>query len=163
TEAYVRALYEQALKHDREGRLPGAAYGHLAAIAAAESGGHSDLLARALRQLALVRHRQGEPDTARELCERSYQTALALADTEPAGEALNTLAGFQLEAGALDAARDTYGRALELCGGQQRLRARIEQNLGVLANIQGDLDGALAHYTRSLEASRNLADDRGTA
>jgi len=163
TAHFARALYEEALKHDREGRLSDAAHGQLVAIAAAESGGHTELLARALRQLALIRHRQGEPDAARELCERSYRTALEREDTEAAGEALNTLAGFQLEVGALDAARSTYGRALELCGEHQRLRARIEQNLGVLANIQGDHDGALAHYTRSLEASRSLADDRGTA
>jgi putative nucleotidyltransferase with HDIG domain len=160
---YARALCEEALKHDREGRLSDAAHGYLAAIAAAESDGQDELLAQALRQLALVRHRQSEPDAARELCERSYRTAFRLSDTGPAAEAFNTLAGFELEGGALEAARSTYARALELCGEHHLLRGRIEQNLGVLANIQGDLDGALAHYTRSLEASRSLADDRGTA
>jgi putative nucleotidyltransferase with HDIG domain len=160
---YARALYEEALKHGGDGRLTDAAHGYSAVITAAEAAGEDELLAQALRQLALVQHRQRDPDAAWDLCERSYRTALRLSDMGPAAEALNTLAGFELEGGSLEAARSTYRRALELCGGYELLRGRIEQNLGVLSNIQGDLEGALAHYTRSLEASRSLADDQGTA
>jgi putative nucleotidyltransferase with HDIG domain len=48
------------------------------------------------------------------------------------------------------------GHIRELC-------ARVEQNLGILANIQGDLDEALARYGRSLEAYRESGDEHGCA
>src|SRR5438270_492951 len=41
--------------------------------------------------------------------------------------------------------------------------ARAPQNLGILANIQGDFDEALARYGRSLEAYCESNDDHGRA
>jgi putative nucleotidyltransferase with HDIG domain len=100
---------------------------------------------------------------ARELCHRGYDVALAADHQILAAEALNALAGFELESGALPEARDMYRRALELGGASLELRATVEQNLGILANIQGDLDDALTHYQRSLDASRSIGDEQGCA
>src|SRR2546422_8366167 len=44
-----------------------------------------------------------------------------------------------------------------------RSRARVQQNLGILANIQGDLDEAVARYERSLAAYRDCGDPHGCA
>ena len=65
---------------------------------------------------------------------------------------MNCLAGFELEQAAYDSARRLFSTALELGGTSARLRGRMEQNLGVLANIRGDLDEAQAHYQGALDA-----------
>src|SRR6185436_12065904 len=54
-------------------------------------------------------------------------------------------------------------RVLDLGGASQALRARAEQNLGIVANIQGQLSEAVARYERSLDAYRNCGDEHGCA
>ena len=133
------------------------------AIDAAERAGQPALLAEALRRLAVVCHHRDERARARVLCERSYRTASDLGDRVLAAEALNTLAGFDVESGSIEEAREKFYRALELGGSSAQLRGRTEQNLGVLANIQGSLVQALSHYQRSLQAFESTGDDRGCA
>src|SRR5881628_4191554 len=53
--------------------------------------------------------------------------------------------------------------ALELGGSNREVRARVEQNLGILANIRGDLHEAIARYERSLDAYRDCGDEHGCA
>ena len=54
-------------------------------------------------------------------------------------------------------------RRLALGGQSRELWARVEQNLGILANIQGELYEALTRYGRSLEAYRGAGDEHGCA
>lgn len=133
------------------------------AIDAARSDGERGILAEALRRLAVVHYHRDLPGLARELCERSHQTALEIGDAVLAAEALNSLAGFDFESGQIEAARERFYRALELGGASAELRGRTEQNLGILANIQGRLAEALAHYQRSLVAFESSGDERGCA
>ena len=134
-----------------------------AAIEAAEREGERRILAESLRRLGVVHRYRDEPARARELCERSYRTASDLGDAVLAAEALNALAGFDFESGAIEAAREKFYRALELGGANAELRGRTEQNLGILANTQGALVEALAHYQRSLQAFQSTGDERGCA
>src|SRR3989442_10393105 len=120
-----------------------------AAIVAAERAGEHWVRAEALGRLAVVRHRRGDSADARELCRRSHAVSRHAGDTVLAGEALNTLGGIDLETDAIADARQHFLRALELGGQSRELRARVEQNLGILANIQGDFDEALARYRRA--------------
>ncbi len=136
---------------------------YTAAIEAAERDGERKVLAEALRRLGVVCHHRDERVRARELCERSQRTANEIGDTLLAAEALNALAGFDFESGAIQAAREKFYRALELGGASAELRGRTEQNLGILANIQGSLAEALTHYQRSLQAFESAGDDRGCA
>ncbi len=119
--------------------------------------------AEALRRLAVLHHHRNERDQARELCSRSHAIAHQTGNQVLAGEALNVLAGFAFESGAMDEARDRYQEALDLGGADPSLRGRIEQNLGILANIQGDHADAMAHYQRSLEGFEASADQKGRA
>jgi putative nucleotidyltransferase with HDIG domain len=137
--------------------------GYSGAIEAAEREGEPAILAESLRRLGVVYHQRDEPGRARELCERSYRTASDLGDSVLAAEALNALAGFDFESGAIAAAREKFYQALELGGANAELRGRTQQNLGILANIQGALAEALAHYQRSLQAFESIGDDRGCA
>ena len=70
--------------------------------------------AEALRRLAVLHHHRNERDIARELSNRSYAIALEIGDQVLAGEALNVLAGFAFESGAMEEARARYQEALEL-------------------------------------------------
>ncbi|HYT03837.1 MAG TPA: HD domain-containing phosphohydrolase [Gemmatimonadales bacterium] len=162
----VRAAAD--LLHDARAReqaacIPEAITCYEAAIAAAAPSADHAVLAEALRRLAVVRHRRGESIAARELCLRSHVVARQAGNGVLAGEALNTLGGIDLETDAIADARQDFLLALELSGQSRALRARVEQNLGVLANIQGDFDEALARYTGSLEAYRASNDEHGCA
>jgi putative nucleotidyltransferase with HDIG domain len=133
------------------------------AIELAERDGERAILAEALRRLGVVHHRRDQPALGRELCQRSQQTAREIGDDILAAEALNALAGFDFEGGSIEAAREKFHQALELGGASAELRGRTEQNLGILANIQGALADALAHYQRSLAAFESIGDERGCA
>jgi len=156
-------LLRDARAGERAARIPEAIASYEAAIAGAERGGQHLVLAEALRRLAVVRHRRGDSADARELCRRSHAVSRHAGDTVLAGEALNTLGGIDLETDAIADARQHFLRALELGGQSRELRARVEQNLGILANIQGDFDEALARYRRSLDAYRASNDEHGCA
>ncbi|MGH7631381.1 MAG: HD domain-containing phosphohydrolase [Gemmatimonadales bacterium] len=156
-------MLREGRERERAGEVAEALAAYERAVAAGERSGATALVAEALRRLGVAQHHRGERSLARELCERSHRVAAGLGESVLAGEALNALAGFDFEAGAIDAARDRFYQALELGGGSPGLRGRIEQNLGILANIQGALAQALAHYERSLEAFRSSGDERGCA
>jgi hypothetical protein len=123
-----------------------AVQGYEAAIATAERDGERGVLAESLRRLGVVHHLRDQPALARDLCRRSYESASGMGDQVLAAEALNALAGFDFESGSIAESREKFYRALELGGSSAELRGRIEQNLGILANIQGALTEALAHY-----------------
>jgi len=156
-------LLREACSRERAGCIPEAIECYQSAIAASQQTGEQLVLAKALRRLAIVRHHRDESAQARELCRRSYQVARGIAHDELAAEALNTLGGLDLTSGSLEDARRTFLQALELGGANRELGARVEQNLGILANIQGDLDEAISRYERSLVAYRSSGDEHGCA
>lgn len=156
-------LLHDARDHERRGRLAEALTGYQAAVAAAEADEDWRVLAEALRRLGVVRRRRHENEAARELCIHSHRVATSAGELVLAAEALNTLGAFDIETGDFDRARETFERALGVAGASPEVRARTEQNLGIIANIQGDLDAALTHYRRSLDAFREAGDERGCA
>lgn len=121
------------------------------------------LRAEALRRLGVLHHLRVEPEIARELCRRSCEVAVQAGADDLAADACNALAGFALERGDLTEAQAGYHHALELAGGNPSLVAKVEQNLGIVANIQGEWSDALDHYSRSLAAYEASADKRGCA
>ncbi len=137
--------------------------GYEDAIAAAERTGEAAVLAEALRRLAVIRFHRNDAGGARELSRRSHSVATEARNDLLAAEALNTMGVLDLKAGSLEDARQNFLRAIEVGGSSRELRGRAEQNLGVLANIQGDLNEALARYEQSLEACRSSGDEHGCA
>src|SRR5437870_8540901 len=156
-------LLHDARAQERAARISDAIASYEAAIAAAEWSWEPAVLAEALRRLSAIRHHRNESDESRRLCHASYTVAHATGNDLLAAEALNTLGGIDLETDAVADARRHFLRALELGGHSRGLCARAEQNLGILANIQGDLDEALARYGRSLQAYRESNDEHGRA
>ena len=156
-------LIRDARARERDGCITEAMEGYRAAITAAEVDGPPRALAEALRRLAVLSHHRNDSEAARALCRRSHDIAVSLGADVLAAEALNVLAGIALENGELEQARETFGHALTRGGSDPELRGRIERNLGIIANIQGDHEGALALYQRSLEACGDAHDVQGRA
>src|SRR5438046_5757609 len=154
---------QEARERERAACLPEAIACYEAAVAAAERGGERAVLSEALRRLAVVRRHRSEAAAARALCHRSYDVARQAGNDLLAAEALNTLGGLHLSAGAPEDARRAFAEALELGGWSRELRARVEQNLGILANIRGEFHEAIARYERSLDAYRDCGDEHGCA
>ncbi len=156
-------LLEQGRSEERAGNVAAAQRAYESALRLAEAEHDQVVVAQVLRHLGLHHHHRGESARARELCTRSYNVAMALGDRGLAAFALNSLAGITLDQGQLPAATRTFRQALVLASGNLELLARIEQNLGILATMQGEHEEALVHYGRSLDAYRTLGDERGCA
>ncbi len=161
----VRAadLLHRARDHERAGCMVEARDRYLEAAAEAGRTGEWAIEAEALRRIAVLYHHRTENEEAREACDRSYEIAARNGDQVLAAEALNVRALFAMDHGDIEAARATFLRALGMGGASTELCARIEQNLGVLANVQGLHDEALEHYARSLEAYRGAGNEHGCA
>src|SRR2546426_11454753 len=148
---------------ERGGRLTEAIDEYERAIVAAERASDAARLAEGLRRLAILRRHRDEPARARELCRRSYEVAREIGNDVLAAEALNTLGAMDLATGYLEQAAETFLQALDLGGSSRQLRARGQQNLGVVAHIQGDLTEALARDGRPRPAGRAREDAPGRA
>jgi putative nucleotidyltransferase with HDIG domain len=156
-------LLHEARAQERAGCIPEAIETYEGAVTRAEKRGERTVAAEALRRLAVVLDKRGESPRARELCRRSYDVARDVGNDLLAAEALNTLGVIEMITGDPREARKTFQQALGLGGSALALLARVEQNLGILANIQGELDEAKDRYTRSYEAYRDCGDEHGCA
>ncbi|HEY3279813.1 MAG TPA: HD domain-containing phosphohydrolase [Gemmatimonadales bacterium] len=156
-------LLDEARRRERAGCIPEAIDSYESAIATAERTGEGAVLAEALRRFAIVLQHRDERGRARELLRRSLEVARRIGNDLLAAEALNTLGCADIATGSLEDARKSFLEALDLGGSVRDLRARVEQNLGVLANIQGELGEALTRYGRSLESYRACEDQHGCA
>jgi tetratricopeptide (TPR) repeat protein len=161
--ASVEELLREGRGHDLGCRAAEAMECYAAVIDLTTGGEHPRVRAEALRRLAVLHHLRAEPEVARDLCQRSRDVAAEAGAEDLAADACNALAGFALERGDLSEAERRYVDALQLAGQNPTLVGKIEQNLGIVANIRGDWSEALEHYSRSLAAHEANSDDRGCA
>jgi tetratricopeptide (TPR) repeat protein len=159
----VEELLREGRGHDLGCRPADAMECYAAVIDLTAGGEELRFRAEALRRLAVLHHVRAEPEIARELCHRSREVAVAANADDLAADASNALAGFALERGDLVEAERQYGDALQLARGNPFLVGKIEQNLGIVANIRGEWTLALEHYRRSLTAYETASDERGCA
>jgi len=155
------AALREAVAHERAGRVGEAVTTYERAVRESEAFGEATVLSEALRRLSVLRNRLRQGDAPRALCERAFEVAETAGELSLAAEALNSLGAFDLEAGRLDEARARFALALVLGRAEPRVCGHAEQNLGIVANIQGDFGAALAHYGRSLAAFDRAGDERG--
>jgi tetratricopeptide (TPR) repeat protein len=106
-------------------------------------------------------------DTAQADCllRRSLDVAHYVVYAEGVAQAQSALAAVHLRRGDVATARQLYGDASlnAAATSDQRLYAIIEQRLGAIAQIQGDLEGARIRYHMSLRALRATGDDEGVS
>jgi putative nucleotidyltransferase with HDIG domain len=153
----------EARQLDRAGRVAEAMACYREAIEEAGRTGTWAVEAEALRRLAVLHHKAGEAAQAAEACERSVAIARARGDGALEAEAVNAQAAFALDHGDFDTARATFERALRIPGAQPDLKARVEGNLGILANVKGEFESAKEHYARALEGYRQAGHELGCA
>ncbi len=159
----LATFLRQGGEHERAGRLVDALEAYDAVANEAEERINGHVLATALRRSAVIRRRRQEDDAALALYHRSHDVALAIGEHILAAEALNGIAVFYVNRGDWESGRDYLERALRIGKGNEELRGRIEQNLGIMANIEGDIAAAIAHYQRSLESFRSSKNENGCA
>lgn len=109
----------------------------------------------ALRWQIRVRGQQRRFEEAEELADLCYEVARRNQLRQGAARAMHLLAMFSHEQGDLDSAHPRYAAALEEAReiGDDQLIGFICQNLGVLANMRGDLRGARVLYLESIAAT----------
>jgi HD-GYP domain-containing protein (c-di-GMP phosphodiesterase class II) len=163
SEASAERALREGREHERAARTAEAIASYASAAEMAATAGDDAALAESLRRLSVQRHAQNDFAVARDLCLRSLDVAERSGNGRLAAEALNTIGVQELLAGSIVDARAFFMRALAADAADRGLRARVEQNLGIVANIQGDLEEALGHYQRSLEAYRVCRDEHGCA
>ena len=159
----LAAYLRQGTEHERAGRLVDALESYAAVANEADERADGRVLATALRRAAGIRRRRQEPADALTLYHRSHEVANTIGEHILAAEALNGIAVVYVNRGDWESARDYLRRALDVGAESEELRGRIEQNFGVMANIEGDIAGAIAHYQRSLESFRSARNENGCA
>jgi tetratricopeptide (TPR) repeat protein len=159
----VAQLLAEGRQHDLAGRSNQAMECYAAVIDLTTMRGDQRARSEALRRLSVLHHLRAEPQVASDLCTRSHEVAVQTGAQDLASDASNALAGFALERGDLSGASELYRSALGLANQNPALVGKIEQNLGIIANIRGDWEEAMDHYQRSLEAYGSISDRRGCA
>ena len=116
--------------------------------------GPSDALADVLRWKGSVLRDRGGYSAAAELYAQSLAVADSLGYQPGRAHALNCLGTVAHFRGDLPAAERWYGEAARLAHrlADRRLSGMVQQNLGVLADIQGRTDEAIAHFRLALVA-----------
>ena len=135
----ARALYEQALYLLRD-----PASGPLA----------SSLL----RWIGRTYQEEADAGAALDCHEAALAVARASGDEAGVGHAINMQAAVHWQQGRLEEAERLFieARASALRAGESKLAAMTSQNLGVIANVHGELPKALQHYEASLTHYRSL-------
>jgi putative nucleotidyltransferase with HDIG domain len=159
TPAIVDALIADGQAAERQARRDDARQCFEGALRALRSPEHASVAAALLRWIAGTYVEDADVDAALDCCEASLAVATACEDGSAAAHAVNLMAVAHWQCGRLDDAERLFADALARAGaaGEGRLGAMIEQNLGVIASIRGDLSGALGHYEKALAACRTLS------
>jgi len=156
-------LLRQAREFELAGHVRAAEAAYDALIVSATRQDDYASLAEAVRHRAVMAHHGGDTPRARSGLQQSYAVATMLANQRLMAETLNALGGLELETRNLAAAEAALTEALTLAADHPPVLARVAQNLGIVANIRGDLAAAETHYRRSLTAFEALGDRRGSA
>ena len=157
----VRALVEEAQRAERQGLREAARSLYERALRSLGDGTDAEagVTASALvRWVARTHQLDGDADAALDCAEAALAIANASGDEAGAGHAINVQAIVHWQRGELDEAERLYleARACALRSSERKLAAMTALNLGVVANIRGDMQRALRHYEVSLAEYRAL-------
>jgi predicted ATPase/DNA-binding NarL/FixJ family response regulator/Tfp pilus assembly protein PilF len=140
----ARHLFEESLKIGRELNDPAGLMGPLSG-------------------LGTVAMQQGDNDVAAQALEEALAIQTELHDGVGIGESLNSLANLAHSRGDRVATRALYERAMAVNGEFGYRVDVVMHNLGVLAEEEGDLEGARRQFEQSVAVKRLLGDSLGLA
>jgi Flp pilus assembly protein TadD len=143
-EDWIRSARES----ERQGDTGAALFQYEHALATLDDKKRDPRAADVLRFLGSVFRERGEVDRAEQRYRESYALAEGMAYHDGIAHASNWLGVIAMGRGCLAEAEALFQRARRQAGCTQneRLTGAIEQNLGILTNIRGDLDAAVIHY-----------------
>ncbi|HEV7595046.1 MAG TPA: HD domain-containing phosphohydrolase [Gemmatimonadaceae bacterium] len=152
----IKDLVDQAKLAEREGRWSDAAVHYENLVRDPLANDQTRL--SALRWLGRVYLEQGNRGAAMDVLEAAVAAATAAGSPSKIAQALNVVAIVHQTSGDLDRAELIYREAR---GTAESIRdseamAMIDQNLGTVASIRGDVRGALEAFQRSLAGYRAL-------
>ena len=147
----VAALVERAQASERSGQRLLARQHYESALYLLQDG-DGEVASLILRRVARTYVDDGQFDVAVDCLSAALAVSEALGETVGVAHAYNSMAGCHLLRGNLDDAVEFYAKAQQFAAasGEERLKAMIAQNLGIIASMRGDLNAALDHYASSL-------------
>ncbi|HYD52633.1 MAG TPA: diguanylate cyclase, partial [Gemmatimonadaceae bacterium] len=156
--ARAEALIEEAQAAERLGMRDQARALYERAMRALHGTGDHTLVAALLRWIGVTYQLDADAEAAVDCFHAALATAEATSDEAGIGHAVNALATTHFHQGALDLAESLFRTARESArrSGDAKLSAMTSQNLGIIANIRGELEEALWHYEASLADYRAL-------
>lgn len=156
--ALALALIEEAQRTAATGRRALARQRYESALYLLREAGESTLACAILRRVGRTHLDDGDIATALDCLEAARAVAEACGHLGELAHTINVLGVAYWQRGDLDASAHAYTESGRMARAvdDQRLVALVEQNLGILAGIHGDLDRALAHYGVSLDIFERL-------
>lgn len=121
-------------------------------------GADGALASTILRRVGRLHLDDGDNAAGLDCLTAALASAEARRDPAECAQTINVMAISYWQRGLLDEAQRLYLQAAHLAriAGEARLTAMVEQNLGVIASMHGDVQLALEHYHRSLAGYREL-------
>ena len=152
----IKAFVENAKLAEREGRWSDAALSYESLVRDPLADEHTRL--SALRWLGRVYLEQGNRGAAMDVLEAAVAAATQAGSPSKIAQALNVVAIVHQTSGDLDRAELMYreARATAESTKDSEAMAMIDQNLGTVASIRGNVHEALEAYQRSLAGYKTL-------
>jgi putative nucleotidyltransferase with HDIG domain len=161
----VGTLLDEAHRAERAGQRELARRRYESALYLLRSEAEADEASMILRRIGRLYLDDGDVDAGLDCVAAALAVAELRGDSAAVANATNIIAISHWQRGQLDEAETLYrqaGRMAEIAG-DARLVAIVEQNLGVIANMRGDVPRALRHYRTSLAGYRALGLDHYVA
>jgi putative nucleotidyltransferase with HDIG domain len=156
--AVVAALMEQAHRAATSGRRELARQRYESALYLLRDGNESSTASTILRRIGRTYLDDGDIAAGMDCLTAALAIAEANDNAGQIAHTVNVMAISYWQRGFLEDAERLYqeaGRMARLAG-DERLVAMVEQNLGVVASMRGDVGKALQHHTTSIERYRML-------
>ena len=152
----ISALVDEAKRAEREGRWSDASARYEALVRNPFANDETRLCA--LRWLGRAYLEQGNRGAAIDVLEAAVAAATQAGSKSAIAHALNVVAIVHQTGGDLDRAESMYTEARQTAEsiGDAEALAMIDQNLGTVASIRGDMWSALEAFHRSLDGYRKL-------
>jgi putative nucleotidyltransferase with HDIG domain len=161
----VVALLDEARRAEDSGQRAQARRSYESALYRLRAPGQATDASVILRQIGRLYLDDGDVSAALDCVAAALAVGEALGDVTAIANATNVMANGYWQRGLLEEATRLYHEAgaLAQTAGESMLVAIVEQNLGVIANMRGDLPRALRHYRASLAGYRELGLDQYVA
>src|SRR6185436_10550507 len=154
----VSALMDEAARAAASGRRALARQRYESALYLLRQPAEGLVASAILRRVGRTYLDDGEFGAALECLAAALAVAEAWNDPTEIAHTINVMAISHWQRGQLEEGERLYHEAGRMAriAGDERLVAMVEQNLGVVASMRGDVERALAHYTDSLARYRAL-------